>query len=285
MFKKALIAHEAPRAAMDRVQEITDYDYCLVHLLEEDPTYLKFFKEAKDKGRSIIMDCSLFELGHAFDPEKYYKWLLEIQPNEYIIPDVWQECESNLKSYKEFTSKFDLSKLTGKRIGVLQGRSYEDFKRAYLFMKTEADKIAISFGYDYYWENFSTSWQISGLWIGQNLRNVADFEKMVAKPTSYAHGRTHLIESLFEDEIWDTTKPHHLLGCGIPIEFANLDPSIESIDTSHPVMCGFYEKSYEEPTTMWSKIHEKMVDVYDKDISDSQWNLIKSNITQFKNLV
>ena len=86
-----LIAHEAPMKIMPFVQSQTDYDYCLVHLLEESEEYLNFFIKAKKDGRKIIMDCSLFELGTAFDPEKYYFWIKYLQPDEYIVPDVWQD--------------------------------------------------------------------------------------------------------------------------------------------------------------------------------------------------
>jgi hypothetical protein len=126
LYKDMQIAHEAPMDIMDLVQVHTDYDYCLVHLLEESRRYLDFFEYS---SRKIIMDCSLFELGEAFDFRKYYKWLLRIQPDEYIVPDVWQSCEENLASYEKFNKDFDLSALTGKRLGVLQGKTYEDFAR------------------------------------------------------------------------------------------------------------------------------------------------------------
>jgi hypothetical protein len=35
------IAHESPKSIFKEVQKVTDYDYALVHLFEEDPEYLK----------------------------------------------------------------------------------------------------------------------------------------------------------------------------------------------------------------------------------------------------
>jgi hypothetical protein len=282
MHKKPLVAHEAPFKIMADVQAITDYDYCLVHLLEEDPRYLQFFRDAKDKGRHIIMDCSLFELGHAFDPAKYFYWLKEIQPDEYIIPDVWQDFGANLESYKDFNHKFNLSNLKGKRIGVLQGKTYTELADAYEFMDKEADKIAISFGYDFYLKHID-AWKYTRYWDALKDAD-EEFTRTAIKPTAYAKGRLELVKDLILNGTWNPDKPHHLLGCGIPVEFNMHECYIESIDTSHPVMTGFYRKSYEKGENRWSKIHNKMVDVYYQDVDQEQWSFIKNNIEFFKHV-
>lgn len=301
-----LIAHEAPLCIMDKVQELTDYDYCLVHLLEESPEYLQFFKDAQQKGRKIMMDCSLFELGKAFDPQKYYNWLLEIQPDEYIVPDVWQDYEANSKSFSDFKYTFDLSKLKGKKIGVVQGNNIEDMKECYVFMSSFADKIAISFGYDIYWQNFHNSYKklLHLPWILENYTRLAEthtldlhsveqvtlpFIKKYAKPIAQSEGRMAFINYLIDQKLINYDKPHHLLGCGIPIEFGDYDKLkhffIESVDTSHPVMTGYYGSSYQKHEPMWSKLHSKMVDVFYENVSNEQFDLIKTNIQEFKNLI
>lgn len=263
-----LIAHEAPMSIMDTVQSLTDYCYCLVHLLEESRCYLDFFKDAKLKRRKIIMDCSLFELGEAFDSKKYYDWLLEIQPDEYIVPDVWQDCDKNLKSFEEFTQNFDLSALQGKKIGVLQGKTWEDFERAYKFMDTNADKIAISFGYDFYVNN----WR----------------DLIESKAVCFSEGRKQLVSHLLYKNILNVNKPHHLLGCGVPTEFEFYKNKnftfIESIDTSHPVLSGFFKKDYDDEETLRSKIPQKMIDIFEEDITSDQEELIIKNIKNFKNI-
>ena len=44
------IAHEAPLSIFDRVQVLTDYDYALVHLFEENEEYYNTFVKAKKDG-------------------------------------------------------------------------------------------------------------------------------------------------------------------------------------------------------------------------------------------
>jgi len=70
------IAHESPKSIFEDVQRVTDYDYALVHLFEEDEEYLNQFKEAIKKGREVILDNSIFELEEAFDADRFAYWNL-----------------------------------------------------------------------------------------------------------------------------------------------------------------------------------------------------------------
>ena len=49
--------HEAPNSCFERVQQITDGDYCLVHLYDENEQYKEHFDNAVRKGREVILDC------------------------------------------------------------------------------------------------------------------------------------------------------------------------------------------------------------------------------------
>ena len=80
------IAHEAPLSIFDKVQEVTDYDYALVHMFEENKEYFNTFVRALENGREVILDNSIFELGEAFEPKKYAWWVDVLRPTYYIIP-------------------------------------------------------------------------------------------------------------------------------------------------------------------------------------------------------
>jgi len=282
-----LVAHEAPLQIMKRVRELTDYCYCLVHLLEENKEYRDFFFESKKMGRKIILDNSLYELGEAYNHDLFFNWVLELGPDEYIIPDVFQDYEANIKSFEEFLGKFDTHSVRGKRIGVIQGKNYQELKDSYLFMSQHADKIAISFGYDYYWQQALENCEESIYkTITNNTLNNQKRIKEVWKPTAFATFRPKLLKQLIDDNIIDYNKPHHLLGCGLPTEFINytgdLYSFVESIDTSHPVLMGYNLKSYEYAVNLEHKISEKMVDIFNNNISDIQLECIENNISFFK---
>jgi len=85
------IAHESPKSVFEDIQRLTDYDYALVHLFEEDEEYLNQFKKAVTKGREVILDNSIFELEEAFDAVKFAKWVEVLKPTWYIVPDALED--------------------------------------------------------------------------------------------------------------------------------------------------------------------------------------------------
>ena len=162
------IAHEAPKSIFRTIQSLTDYDHCLVHLLEEDVEYLNLFREAKKEGREIILDNSIFELEEAFDAERFAYWIKELEPTWYIVPDALEDAVKTVSQMREWNKKY--SDLPGKKIGVVQGKTYAEIRECYEYMDKIAnvDMIAISFDYSYYREsvphpNKYVSWMLGKL--------------------------------------------------------------------------------------------------------------------------
>jgi len=124
------IAHESPISLFNEVQKVTDIDYCLVHLLEENKQYLDLFVEAVNSGREVILDTSIFELGEAFDSSKFATWVERLKPTWYIIPDVLEDSKRTQDKASEWIDKYD-DLLPGKRIGVVQGKDYDEIVECY----------------------------------------------------------------------------------------------------------------------------------------------------------
>ena len=122
-----LVSHESPLALLDKSREYNDYDYCLVHLLPMYPQYLDFFRKSKEMGRKILLDNSMFELREAFEPSSFASWIKEIKPDEYIVPDVFADAEKTISNFKEWQNTYGLG-VEGKKIGVVQGKTYQDRK-------------------------------------------------------------------------------------------------------------------------------------------------------------
>ena len=258
-MNKIRIAHEAPKSIFEDVQAVTDYDYCLVHLCEEDPEYLKQFQEAKEKGREIILDNSIFELEEAFDAEKFAGWVLELEPDWYIVPDALENAKKTCSQMTEWNIKY--KNLPGKKIGVVQGKTYEQIRACYEFMDkiAEVDMIAISFDYSYYSESFPHP----------------------NKYVSWCFGRAKLLGDLLRDGVINTNKKMHLLGCSLPQEFS-LYPDykwIYSLDTSNPVVHGIKGIEYKEDG-LWSKESQKLFELINHQVEDL--NPILYNINKFK---
>ena len=261
------IAHEAPLGIFHWTQLRTDYDYALVHLFETNQDYYYAFERALYNKREVILDNSIFELGTAFDSEKYCYWINKLKPTWYIIPDVLEDTEGTLSSFNNWMTKFDTKiKYNGKKIGVVQGKNYDQIVTCYKAIEPIVDKIAISFDYSMY-------------------KDTPLFDKPGTRWHEYMQGRRDLIDKLVINNIININKPHHLLGAALPQEFTHYVKKnyrfIDSVDTSNPVVHGINRVQYNEEGLNY-KITTKLID-YILDVLDyQQLQNIEFNIEKFK---
>jgi hypothetical protein len=65
------VSHESPISILQTSTLYNDFDYALVHLFETHPKYYQYFKTAREVyNREVLLDNSIFELGHAFDRDR-----------------------------------------------------------------------------------------------------------------------------------------------------------------------------------------------------------------------
>lgn len=278
---KVKIAHEAPLALMPSVQRMTDYDYALVHLFEESQEYYDFFVAALAKGREVILDNSIFELGTAFDSFKFNYYVHKLRPTWYIIPDVLENREGTVESLHRFLNDYP-TPVYSKTIGVIQGKTIADIKKCYTQVEPHVDKVAISFDYSAYNE-----------YADGNEKN--KFEIMMK-------GRQRLLDEMAKAEIINYDKKHHLLGCALPQEFAGYNYGqddldcmdfdgtytvghkwIDSIDTSNPVVAGLNKVMYGD-YGLPDKNTKKLIDYMYNDITADQAITVGYNIQAFRRL-
>ena len=140
MFK---VSHELPINMLDQSYDINDYEYCLPHLLDQNETYKNHFYKAKKDRRYIVMDNSLHELGKAYDTDRLLHWINELEPNEFIVPDVWQDKTATLVNAKRWIS-IELPENTTK-IAVVQAEDYHEAAECYNILQMQGyKKIAFS---------------------------------------------------------------------------------------------------------------------------------------------
>jgi len=256
------IAHEAPIDIFEEVQRFTDYDYALVHLLEQNPRYRDTFEKAIKKGREVILDNSIFELEEAFEADRFVQWVERLKPTWYIVPDALEDAVKTCKQMGEWNERY--SDVPGKKIGVVQGKTYEEIVNCYKYMdNSDVDMIAISFDYSYY------------------TVSVPHPNKYV----SWMLGRVKLLGDLLRDGVINKDKPHHLLGCGLPQEFAFYKHAdynwIYSLDTSNPIVHALKGIEYKSDG-LWSKESQKLHELIDTDIEDIDISLVRTNIQKFR---
>jgi len=259
-----LISHEVPKCLFDNSLEFNDYDYALVHLFDKDPEYLQFYKNSVSQGRKVLLDNSIFELGEAYDNENFAKWVRDLKPAEYIVPDALEDVAKTIQQMEDWNRNY--KDMPGKKIGVVQGSNPEELIDCYTYLDKHADcdKIAISFDYKLYEEIVPHS----------------------NKYMSWMLGRSVILANMLSEGIINTNKPHHLLGCGLPQEFALYRDYkwIESIDTSNPIVHGIKGITYEYGG-LQNKESIKLVDLLDVEINKQQLYDINHNINYFRKYV
>jgi hypothetical protein len=255
------VSHEVPSCLMTASPEFNDYDYCLPHLLDQDDDYLQYFKNAKEAGRYIIMDNSLHELGKAYDHKRLLHWIAELEPNEFIVPDVWMQCAQTAAQAK-YWLQYKYPKNT-KITAVIQG---ENKNQAYLCANLLAGlgykKLCVSYGATWYNDFFP--------------HTNADMGK--------ALGRVRFVQGLLNLKQLNEIN-FHLLGCSIPQEFGWYDnnPRIESIDTSNPIMAALEDTIYLEHG-LNNKPKANMNNHFDMAWEDVDYQLILHNTTKFREI-
>jgi hypothetical protein len=222
-MKKVKISHEVPFCLLTKSREFNDYDYCLPHLMDENEEYRTFFLNSKNVARYIIMDNSLHELGEAYSTDRLMYWVNKLEPDEFIVPDVWEDYAASVRNAKLWANT-KLPENTTK-VAVVQAKNLHE---ANLCVQAYKDlgykKIAFSYGASYY----------------------NDVCPHINKDLGKAIGRFMVISSMLKDKILSVKDRVHLLGTSSPIEFGfYVDmPFIESIDTSNPIMAAIGEMPY-----------------------------------------
>lgn len=257
-----LVSHESPLSMLEKSRSYNDYDYALVHLFEIYPVYLEFFKKSLEMGRTVYLDNSIFELGEAFDTDKFIEYVDQFRKiNDsnfyYIIPDSLENKDQTIQNFKDFKSKYP----EGNTIGVVQGKNLNELIECFEFMKKHADVVAIGFNYPYYLDSVPEN---EG---GECFR--------------FMRGRIQFIETLRCLGLLDEVKIH-LLGCYLPQEFKHYNFfEILSIDTSNPIVHGILGKRYYEHG-LNSKEQTKLVDLIEYD---GPQDIIDFNILKFKQIM
>ena len=256
------VSHETPLCLLEDSKKFNDYDYCLPHLMDEEPAYLDYFLKAKAEGRYIIMDNSLHELGEAYNHERLLHWIEEIKPNEFIVPDVWCDRDASIGNAIKWSS-IKLPQNVEKVV-VVQANTIHEASTCY---KTYKDlgykKIAFSYGASYY----------------------NDVVPHPNKDLGKALGRLSVISALLKTKVITQSDRIHLLGCSVPQEFGWYRgfECIESIDTSNPVMATLENIRYLN-VGLDKKPKANMNDFFYMGGDKIDYNLLDYNLSKFKQI-
>jgi hypothetical protein len=261
-MKKIKISHEVPFCLLTKSREFNDYDYCLPHLMDENEEYRVFFLNSKNVARYIIMDNSLHELGEAYDSDRLMYWVNKLEPDEFIVPDVWEDYAASVRNAKQWATVEMPANTT--KVAVVQAKNiHEAIICTQAYKDLGYKKIAYSYGASYY----------------------NDICPHPNKDLGKAIGRYMVIYELYRQNVLSMFDRVHLLGTASPIEFGMYKnmPFIESIDTSNPIMAAIGEIPYTKmglhmkPLANMNKYQDMSKDFVNED-------LVEYNVEMFRQI-
>ena len=261
-MNKIKISHEVPLCLLEESLKFNNYDYCLPHLLDQYEEYKNFFIKSKELGRYTIMDNSLHELGVAYDTKRLLYWINELKPNEFIVPDVWEDKTQSVVNAKSWIGVKLPKEVT--KVAVVQAQNlYEAIICYQTYKDLGYKKIVFSYGASYY----------------------NDLCPHPNKDLGKAMGRIKVISELFNLNIIDKTDRVHLLGCAVPQEFGWYKdmPFIESIDTSNPIMAAL-DSTFYTASGLHIKPKANMNDFFNINRTKINENILNHNILNFKKI-
>lgn len=256
------VSHETPLCLLEDSRLFNDYDYCLPHLLDQEQGYQDYFLTSVAQGRYIIMDNSLHELGVAYDEDRLLHWISVLRPNEFIVPDVWQDRTQSVVNARKWAQiKLPLGV---EKVAVVQATTIHEAATCYQTYKDLGyKKIAFSYGASYY----------------------NDVVPHANKDLGKALGRMSVISALYKTGVIENNDRVHLLGCQVPQEFGWYRgfQFIESIDTSNPVMAALEGIRYTN-AGLTEKPKANMNDYFFMLSDQVDYELLSHNILKFREI-
>jgi len=256
-----IVSHECPLELLEKSFEFNDYDYFLPTFATNE-RYLNHFITARKQGRFIIMDNGLFEQD-VKDEQTLLDYYNLIQPDVFITPDDWNDCELTWSNYQQWKTKVDPSKI----MVVIQANNMFEAEDLYDKLVEDGCKY-IGFNHlGKYYDDFSCH---------------PHFE------TRKTFGRIEFISYLKETGRLSPDVHHHLLGTNFAWEFKHY-PSvyfleIKSCDTSNPITSAFEMIDYTEHLGLNFKPKTKVEEIFESQDVD-KLNLALKNIETFKQFI
>ncbi len=93
------VSHELPLCLLNKSYDWNDYEFCLPTYWFKSEEYKQYYLNAKKEGSFIIADNGLFE-GDSFTQQQLIEFVNELQPDIFVIPDVWNDAFQSYRNAK-----------------------------------------------------------------------------------------------------------------------------------------------------------------------------------------
>lgn len=198
------IAIEIPTRYLSEWSKLCDFDFVIASQAVADREYFRYYK-ARERfdGRILVLDNGVYE-GNLVSTTTLLGTARLLEADVVVAPDVLGDVSETIKNLKSFRPLVPADMLV---MGVVQGRTTDDWLKAYSAISVEADWIGIPL------VPFGRGWQEREY---NRLSFLVELERL----------------GMLVD------KPHHLLGLASLKELLGCPSYICSVDTSLPVLYG-----------------------------------------------
>ena len=234
----------APTAYLDQYATQSNTHLVLAHLVDHDDAYADFYRQRSNNSDFLIMDCSAFELGQSYDPDKLIELGHKCKANVIVLPDYpFEQSQKTIDAAIKWNNK--IKDAGFKTMFVPQSRKgdIEDWISGYKWAAENNDIDVIG---------------MSILGIPNMLSHISPlFARVVA---------TQMLQSI---GIFCYSKHHHYLGLTTSpnIEIPSLlnMNALNTCDSSNPVWFGVQGLKYNTTLDSFLPVAKRFVPEVDFD--------------------
>ena len=171
----------------------------LAHMVKQSVPYREFYKEEAKNGATIILDNSSFELGDEWaTPTELVDIYKSLKSDNIFLmsPEVAFDGLASARAVYNFKELLSSLNLSPKLFGTVHGRSFDEVRKCYLTVNELVDYIG--FSYRIWCDDLPVKYPVPA--IERGLMRIT------------------LLNTLVEEGVVNTQKPHHLLGISDPCE-------------------------------------------------------------------
>ena len=235
-----------PVVQLERFATLSDFHLILPHLVEKYPKYTEFYKERSRKKDFILLDNSIFELGHSLDKVELLEIAEDIGATEVVAPEVWHNKKDTIKLVDEFIQYHQQKRSSIRILAMATGETEDEIVESFFYYNTHPhiDSLGLPFTLDYELKGISNNIK------SETLKRVLNRWHLIERITNYAESSSQLI------------KPTHLMGLSDAVELQRYTGIryywVRSNDSSTAFVHGYNKILYTDRGLPCEKIKQKL---------------------------
>ena len=167
----------------------------LPHLVNSLPKYKEFYKERAREGDHVLLDNSVFELGHSLDKKELLETAEDLHVTEVVAPEVWEDAIGTNILVEDFIEYHDSMQSNIKILAMAQGNTIDEIVESFFKWNNhiKIDSLGLPFSLDYEIKGISDNVKSLTLRRVLNRWHLVDRINQYSKASSIRIKPTHLM--------------------------------------------------------------------------------------------